>query len=271
MNVHRGRNESGRRPTLPERLLLRASPLATQMVRAALPAVVVEECQTDRSFVEAISEGSIAPVVCEMSRVVLPAHTVVRAVERASATSAALLLADIRSQVVVQAVVELAQSGGCCSFVLLNDQTVLEGIQRWWRERTSSSPEQEILQGVVRDAPTPVWNAVVGSAVSGRRRHTVPDLAQLVGVSPRTLEASLHSAGAPPPRTLLAWGVALHATWCLEFLGMSAKQVAASAGFGSASAFSNFIFRNVGSRPSHILASGGFRALLARLSSLLGR
>jgi AraC-like DNA-binding protein len=115
----------------------------------------------------------------------------------------------------------------------------------------------------------PALKVVVGAVVSGKKRLRVHDLAQRCGHVVRTMERVLSGAALPKAGHLLGWSTALHGLWRLEVLEWPIKRAAAEAGFHSVGAFSNYVRRHTGARPTHLLEAIGFRSLLERFAGVL--
>lgn len=130
---------------------------------------------------------------------------------------------------------------------------------------------RKALEGV---APT-VADAVLLSVTRAHERLTVPALARLLAVPPRTLAARLSDAGFPPPYRLLTWGRLIVAAHMLEDAHRSADRVAHAIGFPSGSAFRNTCQRYLHATPGEIRARGGAtyvaRALLRQRTGVRAR
>jgi hypothetical protein len=113
-----------------------------------------------------------------------------------------------------------------------------------------------IVSRAVSQAPDPVLDVVVGAAIAGERRTSVPDLAALCGVSVRRLEERLASARLPSAKRLLMGMLAAHTHWRIARLGWSGKFVAGQAGFESGDALSRRLKRATGAGLGELRKSG---------------
>jgi AraC-like DNA-binding protein len=110
---------------------------------------------------------------------------------------------------------------------------------------------------VVRDA--------VMVAVTRAHEHLNGDrLAEIVGVSRRTLSAELKRVGFPAPSKLVTWGRLMVAGQMLGDRQRSADAVSRALAFPSGSAFRNTCQRYLGLKPSEVRAAGGANAVVER-------
>ena len=131
------------------------------------------------------------------------------------------------------------------------------------------TPELVILRRLVDVVPYVAFEIVAATLCVGRRRAYVNNVASHVGIAVRTLEWRLARAKMPSAKDLLRWALLLHATWGLEHHGRRLKQVAASAGFSSTPAFTNFVRRNSGISPTKLREPGSFVELLRQYACRL--
>jgi hypothetical protein len=130
------------------------------------------------------------------------------------------------------------------------------------QHQSAPSAHLAITRYLLPSIPERAADIVAAAALSGHRRTSIPDFARVCGVPTRTLEWRLRTAGVAPARNVLGWMNALHSLWRLERLGWTSKQTAA-AGFSSCEAWSNYLARHAGARPTALLHDG-FTQLLTR-------
>jgi hypothetical protein len=131
------------------------------------------------------------------------------------------------------------------------------------------SPEMRMILEQPNACLQTIEFAVSASAILGRRRRHLGDLACACAISGRTLQWRLSQSSAPSPSALLGWATALHTVWRMDTLDWSIKQCASDSGFSTADRLSEYVRGHVGQRPRALLAAGGFDSLLSRWRSLV--
>jgi AraC-like DNA-binding protein len=124
-----------------------------------------------------------------------------------------------------------------------------------------------IVEQLAPAAPSAIRDIVIGAIFVGRRRRSVAALADVCGVSRRTLEGRLSAVGDLGARALLGWMLALHAAWDLDVLSRTVKRAAVEAGFENRAAFSNYLKRHTAMSPLQLSRGRGFATLLAQCAS----
>jgi hypothetical protein len=137
-------------------------------------------------------------------------------------------------------------------------------LARRWAERA----RLPILARVRPIVPGPAQRIVTAAVATGWRAVTVPELAALSGQAVRTLDARCRAAGVLPPRPLLGWMLALHATWRVTRWEWSAPEVAHAAGLESVKALADRLERATGLR-LRACVDLGFEHLLERFAIAL--
>jgi AraC-like DNA-binding protein len=115
-----------------------------------------------------------------------------------------------------------------------------------------------------------VRDAVLIAVTRAHERLNGERLADIVGVSRRTLSAELLRAGFPPPSKMVTWGRLIVAGQMLGDRQRSADAVARALDFPSGSAFRNTCQRYLGLKPTEIRTIGGAHAVLERFLKVAG-
>lgn len=121
--------------------------------------------------------------------------------------------------------------------------------------------ESRALTDVVRRALGPVdpvfRDALIVALNAADDDLSSRDLAEHLGMAPRTLGLRLKRSGVASPRALVTWARLIVAAHMMEERHRSADRVAALLGFPSGSAFRNTCQRYVRATPSEIRVRGG--------------
>lgn len=134
-------------------------------------------------------------------------------------------------------------------------------------ERAEARGVAQLLRPRLVAFPPAVRDAVMVAVTRAHLRLTGQRLAEICGISKRTLLSSLEAAKCPPPQKLITWGRLIVAAQMLEDGERTADGVARLLDFPSGSAFRNTCQRYVGATPQEIRAKGG-AAWVASLFSL---
>lgn len=105
--------------------------------------------------------------------------------------------------------------------------------------------------------------------LTARERRSVAELAAWTGVSTRTIERRFLAAGWPPAFMVLHSFTALDAVWLMTEYRWSAQRVQHARRFGTASSVTRLLAAYAGTRPSTVMADGGFAAALAHVTHRL--
>jgi len=143
-------------------------------------------------------------------------------------------------------------------------------LDRELRSRFAGGAFARIASSV---APVPegVLPIVVAGAAIGWRRSSVSRLAEVCGVSSRTVEWQLAESSLVSAARLLRTMLLLHSAWCLDVLGWSVKRTAAFTGFDSRTGLSNFLRRQTGHSPRELIIYPGFEGLMRFMPQALIR
>ena len=109
--------------------------------------------------------------------------------------------------------------------------------------RSARVPVLEQIVGVI---PPTLVEIVAAASATSERGGSVERLAAACGVSVRSLEVRLATAGNMPPKRLLMRMLALHAAWRLGYCGWPLKRIAFNAGFESPRCLAERIERATG-------------------------
>ncbi|HYV97431.1 MAG TPA: AraC family transcriptional regulator [Gemmatimonadaceae bacterium] len=109
-----------------------------------------------------------------------------------------------------------------------------------------------------------VRDAVMVAVTRAHERLNGDRLADVVGVSRRSLASELKRVSFPPPSKLVTWGRLMVAGQLLGDRERSADAVARTLGFPSGSAFRNTCQRYLGLKPTEVRKAGGAKAVVER-------
>lgn len=137
-------------------------------------------------------------------------------------------------------------------------------------ERAEARGAAPALRPYLINHSAPVRDAVLIAVTRAHERLNGDRLAEVVGVSRRTLSSELLRAGFPPPAKLVTWGRLVVAGQMLGDRRRSADAVARALDFPSGSAFRNTCQRYLGLRPTEIRSSGGSRVVMERFLAICG-
>jgi AraC-like DNA-binding protein len=138
-------------------------------------------------------------------------------------------------------------------------RTIRNVVER--AEARGAAPE---LRRLLANHPPIVRDAVLIAVTRAHERLTAERLAEIIGVSRRTLSSELMRTGFPPPSKLVTWGRLIVAGQMLADRQRSADAVARALDFPSGSAFRNTCQRYLNFKPSEVRVAGGVNAVLTR-------
>jgi AraC-like DNA-binding protein len=137
-------------------------------------------------------------------------------------------------------------------------------------ERAEARGAAQELRRLLASHSPAIRDAVLVAVTRAHEQLTADRLAEIVGVSRRTLSGELLRAGFPPPSKLVTWGRLIVAGQMLADRHRSADAVARALMFPSGSAFRNTCQRYLRLKPGEVRQAGGASAVLTRFVAEAG-